>query len=76
MKIDKIKKAPKIKFNLEWFSYGEPHVKNNIKPLYYLYSTYNSHKADKLAVFIIDETIILSKGGKKFTTSKSLIKEF
>ena len=59
---------PKLKYDLEWMEYGEKTSKN-VAPLYYCYSK-TLEGRDKIAAFDIDNTIIETKSGKKFATSK------
>jgi bifunctional polynucleotide phosphatase/kinase len=58
----------KIKFDLEWTEFGEA-TNKNIRPLIYLSSKSQPGK-NKIAAFDIDNTIIVTKSGKKFATSK------
>ena len=60
---------PKLKYDLEWAQHGQANSKN-IKPLIYLWSK-TLPGSDKVASFDIDHTIIKTKSGKKFATSKS-----
>lgn len=60
--------APKLKFDLQWDEHGEEMGKG-IKPLYYLYSE-SVPGSSKIAGFDIDGTIIVTKSGKTFATSK------
>jgi hypothetical protein len=55
-------------FGLEWVQFGEVTAKN-VKPLIYLYSQ-SQPSRNKIAAFDIDNTIIVTKSGKKFATSK------
>ena len=59
---------PKLKYDLEWAEHGQANSKN-IKPLIYLWSK-TLPGSDKVASFDIDHTIIKTKTGKKFATSK------
>ena len=59
---------PKLKFGLEWMEHGNKNSKN-ISPLIYLWSK-DLEGRDKIASFDIDSTIIETKSGKTFATSK------
>lgn len=59
--------AKKLKFDLEWSEHGDPTGKN-VRPLIYLCSKTLPGKT-KIAAFDIDNTIIVTKSGKKFATS-------
>ena len=62
----KVVKSGELKFDLEWKQHGEP--TKNLKPLFYLSNS--SEGREKVAAFDIDFTIIKTKSGKKFPTSK------
>lgn len=57
----------KLKYDLEWSEHGDPTSKN-VRPLIYLSSKTLPGKS-KIAAFDIDNTIIVTKSGKKFATS-------
>lgn len=59
-----------LKYDLEWLEHGEK-VKG-LSPVYYLHSKTVEGRS-KIAAFDIDFTIIKTKSGKKFPTSKSML---
>ena len=59
--------AEKIRFDLEWSEHGEVTSKM-LRPLIYLHSETVEGRA-KIAAFDIDNTVIVTKSGKKFATN-------
>lgn len=62
-------KADALKFDLEWSTFGKALEKSTIEPLLCL-SSKTEPGCTKVAGFDIDHTLIVTKSGRAFPTSK------